>query len=187
MRPLPFRALAPCTPRLSPGCPSRVGTPPCALPSPPRQTAHQCTADRASSILHRIGLRSMPMMRKMVVVAHLTPRLSPLTREAEVSFFRAGSVLDAPSAGTRRAHRARLGYRWCEAMGGAAGRSVGLKGRVSGGMREMRKARHGEYTAAWRAKPSQGTKDAGCEPQLGVSEIRSGSLPDLLERDMVCS
>jgi hypothetical protein len=39
--------------------------------------------------------------------------------------------------------------------------------------------------AAWLVKPSRGTKDAGCEPQLGASEIRSGSVPDLLKRDMV--
>jgi hypothetical protein len=131
----PERPLAPCAPRLSPGCPSRAGTPPCALPSPPRQTVHQCTADRASSILQRIGLRSMPMMRKIVVAARLTPRPSSLTREVEVLYFRAGSTLDAPSASIRRAYRARLGYRWCEAMSGAARKSVGLQGRVSGGMR----------------------------------------------------
>jgi hypothetical protein len=51
----------------------------------------------------------------------------------------------------------------------------------------MRKSRHGEYMAAWLVKPSRGTKDAGCEPQLGASEIRSGSFLDLLERDMVGS
>jgi hypothetical protein len=121
--------------RFSLGRRSRVGTPPCALPSPPHRTAHQCTADRVSSISHRIGLRSMPMMRMKVVAVHLTRRQSPPTREGEDSWSRARSTLDAPSANTRRAHRARLEYRWCEAMSGAARRSVGLKGRVSGDMR----------------------------------------------------